>query len=173
MLEIHNFTQNEIDERFLKKIAEGTLRFMAAEKNSPGLLEGKVEISLAFVGEGRMRKLNKIYRGKNKVTDVLSFDNKSVLPYLAKAFPRLKKGEDMFFANPPDGVKRLGEIIICYPYAKKQARRANQSLKKELTMLWILGILHLRGYDHEKDEQRAKEMRKMEEKILKLMNSEQ
>lgn len=173
MLEIHNFTQNEINESFLRKVTEKTLKITAAKKNMPGLLKKETEISLAVVGEGRMRKLNKFYRGKNRATDVLSFDNKSVLPYLAKAFPRLKKGEDMFFANPPDKVKRLGEIVICYPCAKKQARRANNSLEKELTVLLIHGILHLLGYEHAKNVEKAKEMEKMEMEVLKLMNSEQ
>lgn len=166
MLEIHNFTQNEIDESFLKETAEKTLEFVKAEKNTAGLLDKETEISLAIVGEGRIRKLNKIYRGKNRVTDVLSFDNKTVLPYLAKAFPRLKKSADMAFVNPPDGVKRLGEIVICYPYAKKQAKRLGYSLEKEVTILLIHGILHLLGYDHEKDDHEAKEMESVEKKIL-------
>jgi len=169
MLEIHNFTQNEIDTGFLKKTAEKTLEFVKAEKNIAGLLDKETEISLAIVGEGRIRKLNKIYRGKNRVTDVLSFDNKTVLPYLAKAFPRLKKGADMVFINPPDGVKRLGEIVICYPYAKKQARRLGYSLEKEVTILLIHGILHLLGYDHEKNDREAKEMEGVEKKIQDMI----
>ena len=173
ILEIHNFTQNEIDEGFLVKIAEKVLEFMATGENLPGLSEEKTEISLAIVGEGRMRKLNKIYRGKNKVTDVLSFGDKTVLPYLAKAFPRLKKGKDTIFVNPPDGVKRLGEIIICYPYAKKQAKRLGNSLEKELTILLIHGILHLLGYEHEKSAEKAREMEKIETEILKSMSNKQ
>lgn len=169
MLEIHNFTQNEIDESFLNKIAEKTLeRAIAVKKTTSDLLRKKTEISLALVGEGRMRKLNKIYRGKNRVTDVLSFDNKSVLPYLAKAFPRLKRGADMVFIEPPDGIKRLGEIVICYPYAKKQAKRLGNSLEKELTILLIHGILHLLGYDHEKGDCEAKEMESVEKEIFEI-----
>ncbi len=91
-----------------------------------------------------------MYRGKNRVTDVLSFENKSVIPYLAKAFPRLKKNKDIEFIDPPDNIKRLGEIILCFPQAKKQAKRLNHSLEKELTILLIHGTLHLLGYDHEK-----------------------
>ncbi len=170
ILDIHNFTQNEIDEGFLKRISNKTLEFAAAENNVSGLSEEKIEVSLAIVGEGRMRKLNKIYRGKNKVTDVLSFGDKSVLTYLAKAFPRLKKGEDAVFISPPDGVKRLGEIVICYPYAKKQARRLGNSLEKELAILLIHGILHLLGYDHEKSGHEAEKMRKMEKEILGQIN---
>ena len=85
MLEIHNFTQNEIDKKFFQRMADLVLRKTG--------FKGETEISLAIVGDARMRRLNKMYRGKNRVTDVLSFDNKSVLPYLAKAFPRLKPNE--------------------------------------------------------------------------------
>ncbi|MBU1177239.1 MAG: rRNA maturation RNase YbeY [Patescibacteria group bacterium] len=141
MLEIRNFTQNEIDENFFKKITEIVLKEVDAKD--------KTEISLAIVGDGRMRKLNKMYRGKNRVTDVLSFGDKTVIPYLAKAFPRLKKNKDIEFIDPPDNIKRLGEIIICYPQAKKQAKELNHSLEKELTILLIHGMLHLLGYNHE------------------------
>jgi probable rRNA maturation factor len=159
MLEIHNFTQNEIREKFFERVTEAVLKTVG--------IKDKTEISLAIVGDGRMRKLNKMYRGKNRVTDVLAFANRSIIPYLAKAFPRLKRGEDFKFIEPPDGVKRLGEIIICYPRAKKQAKRLGHSLEKELTILLIHGILHLLGYEHEKGGPEAEEMKEMEEKILK------
>jgi probable rRNA maturation factor len=159
MLEIHNFTQNEIDEKMFRQVAEVLLKKVG--------IENKTEISLAIVGDGRMRKLNKMYRGSNRVTDVLAFGDKSVLPYLAKAFPRLKKGRQVEFIEPPDGVKRLGEVIICYPRAKKQAKRLAHSLEKELTILLIHGILHLLGYDHEKGGAAEEEMKKMEAKLLK------
>ncbi|MBU1137057.1 rRNA maturation RNase YbeY [Patescibacteria group bacterium] len=161
MLEIHNFTQNELDEKFLKRVTESVLKAVK--------IKDKAEISLAIVGDGRMRKLNKIYRGKNRVTDVLSFDNRSVIPYLNKAFPRLKKTADEKFIEPLDGIKRLGEVVICYPQVKKQAKRLGNSFLKELTILLIHGILHLLGYDHEKGENEAKKMREMEEKILNLL----
>ena len=85
MLEIHNFTQNKIGEKLFQRVAETVLKVVG--------IKDKTEISLAIVGDGRMRKLNKMYRARNRVTDVLSFANKSVIPYLTKAFPRLKKGE--------------------------------------------------------------------------------
>ena len=160
ILEIHNFTQNEIDEKFFKSIAEKCL------KNTE-VKDKQIEISLAIVGNNRMRRLNKMYRGKNRVTDVLSFGDKSVLQFLQKAFPKLKKNEivEERFVQPPDKIKRLGEVIICYPQAKKQARRLSHSLEEELTILFVHGILHLLGYEHEEDEQREK-MQKLEKKIL-------
>jgi len=162
MLEIHNFTQNKIDEKLFNKVAGTVLDIVG--------IKDRVEISLAIVGDGRMRKLNKIYRGKNRVTDVLSFDNKSVLKYLSKAFPRLEKGKEVEFIEAPDGIKKLGEVILCYPQAKKQARQADHSLELELTTLLVHGLLHLLGYDHEQDEKQAEEMRGMEDKILKTIN---
>ena len=163
ILEIHNFTQNEIDEKMFQRAAETVLKTVG--------LKNKTEISLAIVGDGRMRKLNKMYRGRNRVTDVLAFANKSVIPYLAKAFPRLKKGENVKFIEPPDGVKRLGEVIICYSRAKKQAKRLEHSLEKELTILLIHGILHLLGYQDEKGEKEAREMKEMENKILRALSN--
>ncbi|MBU1292307.1 rRNA maturation RNase YbeY [Patescibacteria group bacterium] len=161
MLEIHNFTQNQIDEIFFQQVADVVLKVVNIDK--------KTEISLAIVGDGRIRKLNKMYRGKNRVTDVLSFQNKTVMPYLAKAFPRMKKGEDMEFIETPDGIKRLGEVIICYSRAKKQAKKAGHSLEKELTILLIHGILHLSGYDHEQNESEAERMEEIERKVLDLI----
>lgn len=166
MLEIHNFTQNEIDEKLFHKAAEAALEIVSKENSALRQAQGRIEISLAIVGNGRMRRLNKMYRKKNRVTDVLAFGNKSVLRYLAKAFPRLKKGEDIKFIEPPDGVKRLGEIIICYPQAKKQAKRLDHSLKKELAILLVHGILHLVGYEHEKGGKSEIEMREMEKRIF-------
>jgi len=159
MLEIYNFTQNEINGKLLKEAAERCLKTIG--------IKNEAEISLAIVGEGRIRKLNKIYRGKNRVTDVLSFDNKSVLPYLRRAFPRTKDSSRDKFIEAPDGVKRLGEIVICYPRAKKQAKAIGHSLEKELVVLLTHGILHLSGYDHEKGEKDAQKMEELEEKIIK------
>lgn len=160
MLEIHNFTQNEIDENLFQKIIK--VIFKKFE------IKDKTEISLAIVGDNRIRRLNKIYRGKNKVTDVLSFGDKSVVPYLKNIGPRTKKENQ--FIEAPDGINRLGEIVICYPRAKKQAKRLNHSLEKELTTLFIHGILHLLGYDHEKNEQEAEKMIKLEKEILSELN---
>ena len=161
MLEIHNFTQNKIDEKFFQRVADVVLEVVNIDK--------KTEISLAIVGDGRIRKLNKMYRGKNRVTDVLSFGDKTVMPYLSKAFPRMKKGEDAEFIEAPDGIKRLGEVIICYPRAKKQAKKGGHSLEKELTILLIHGILHLSGYEHEENEEEAKRMEETERKVLELV----
>ena len=106
------------------------------------------ELSLGIVGDATMKKLNGIYRGKHQVTDVLSFT-------------------DDGRANPTtqhDGL--LGEIIICYPQAARQAKRLRHSTTTEIRLLLTHGFLHLLGYDHERSKKDAAHMRRLEEKIL-------
>ena len=108
-----------------------------------------VEISIAIVGNSAIKKLNKIYRKKNRVTDVLSFSETD--------------GEKYKF-SPASG-KYLGEVIICYPQARKQARLNGKKIDDEIRLLLVHGILHLLGYDHEKPADTRK-MRGLESKIL-------
>lgn len=99
----------------------------------------KKEISIALLSPLEIKKLNKIYRQKNKVTDVLSFNL--------------------------DDEKILGEIVICLEQAKKQAKEKKISLQAELKLLVVHGTLHLLGYDHEVSEVEAERQEK-EEKLL-------
>ena len=143
---IKNFTNQKLNQKYLDKITEKTLENVKFKK--------LVEISLVVIGEKRIRSLNKKYRGIDKVTDVLSFGNDAV--------NKIVKNKTVKFVNPPDGVARLGEVFICYPQVAKQAKRKKHSVKKEMTILLIHGILHLLGYEHkgdyEKSEMKIKEM---------------
>ena len=100
----------------------------------------KQTISLAFVGEKDIKELNKKFRKNNKTTDVLSFD--------------LKGGE------------YLGEVVICPDIVKENAEKNKVSVKNELLKVFIHGILHLCGYEHEKSEKQAKEMEQKEKLYL-------
>ena len=144
MIEINNLTTNEVDNVFLEKIIDKVLK--------QELGDSEYEISIALIGEGRMRAINKRYRGKNKVTDVLSFSEKRI-------------GREKFITHLKD-TSGLGEIVICLREIKKNARRANSSFEEELTRVLIHGILHILGYDHEKNEQEAEKMREKEEHYL-------
>ena len=97
------------------------------------------EVSIAFVDNLAIKKLNKDYRHINKPTDVLSFAE----------FKELRKIKKKSY---------LGEIIISYPYIKKQAKENNKLIYQEIAYMLIHGLLHLIGYDHlnTKDEQRMK-----------------
>jgi len=142
MLEVNNLTSNEIDEERLKDLTQVVLE----EEDEEG------SVSLAIVGENRMRKLNKRYRGKNKVTDVLSFPEQEV-----------QIGD--FKIGPKEETKGLGEIVICLKRVKKNARRNNKEVKEEFTLVLIHGILHLLGYDHQEEDE-AREMERKQKQYL-------
>ncbi len=140
MIEINNLTTTLIEEEILKKVAEKVLE----DENKKN-----IDLSIALVGQRRIRELNKKYRGKNKVTDVLAFPESKVL------LEKFKKG-------PVEKIQGLGEIVICSREIKKNAKRFGLNFEKELARVLIHGILHLLGEDHEKSETRAKKMSEKE-----------
>lgn len=150
MIEINNLTTNPIDEEFLKKVCQKVLK---------GEREENRDLSIALVGQGRIRELNKRYRGKNRVTDVLAFPESKVL---------LEK----FRVGPAQKIKGLGEIVICLREVKKNARGFSSSFEKETARVLIHGILHLLGYNHEKSEEAGKKMKKKEEHYLNLWRNQ-
>ncbi|GAI17313.1 unnamed protein product, partial [marine sediment metagenome] len=81
------------------------------------------------------------YLGRDEPTDVLAF---SAIEEIGTDFPP--------FVMPPDGVLHLSEVIISYPQAVTQAEEHQHSIKKEIAILIIHGILHLLGYEHDKPE---------------------
>ena len=112
----------------------------------------KAEISLILVGDKKIHELNRKYR-MNKPTDVLSF--------------AYWEGKGKGAHENKRGVCLLGDIFISVDTAKRQARGHKHSLKKELTILFIHGLLHLAGFDHGNDAE-EKEMEKWAKKILAL-----
>ena len=102
-------------------------------------LKIKKDFSVILVGDKKIRQLNWQYRKKNKITDVLSFE-----------------GEADF----------LGEVVISLPEAKRQAKKYKLNLKIEMSRLLIHGILHLLGFDHEKNAKEAEKMYALQDKLL-------
>ena len=129
MIEINNLTTTlTVNEAFLKKIS---LKILDEEKYK------NKNLSIALVGEQRIKRINKKYRGKNRATDVLAFPLKSS--------------------------ECLGEIIICLREVKKNARKLQISFQEELIRVLIHGILHLLGYNHENNELEAQKMKVKEQ----------
>lgn len=121
---------------YIKKVLEAGLEYL-------GQPTGQLEVSLSFVDEDEIRELNKEYRDTDKVTDVLSFptvDNpeRGVIDLASHA-------SDL---NPETWLLNLGDIIICLPRAKQQAKEYGHSLKREVAFLSLHSLLHLLGYDH-------------------------
>ena len=114
----------------------------------------ETELGLLIATEERVRQLNRDYRGIDEPTDVLAFS------------AREEVGTDLPpFVQPPDGVLHLGEVIISYPQAAIQAEEHQHSIKKELAILIIHGVLHLLGYEHDKPEL-ERQMRAREGELL-------
>ena len=107
-------------------------------------------VSVALVGEAKIKNLNKKYRGKPGPTDVLSF-------------PAAKAKDD--FISPKTKQVFLGEIIICPRVASRQAKARGHTLARELESLFIHGLLHLFGHEH-KSAKGQKRMAAFEAKIL-------
>jgi rRNA maturation RNase YbeY len=115
--------------------------------------ETSAELGLLFVGDQRMRSLNRRYRGKDRTTDVLAFAmREAVRPQASRLTPDI-----------------LGDVVISTPTAWRQAKEAGWSLDEELVCLVIHGILHLCGYDHERSEKEARRMHRRERMILRSL----
>jgi len=112
---------------------------------------GDVMVSVAFVDDDQIRKLNKEYRDKDKVTDVLSF------PY--------PEGE------VTQSGEVAGEVLVCYAQAKRQAEEVGHSVRDEIIFLLVHGILHVFGYDHLEESDRVV-MFNLQEKILERLGIE-
>ncbi len=113
--------------------------------------ESAAEISVTFVDNEEIRKLNKQYRDKDTETDVLSF-------------PMGENG--VFNSNPSTGAKILGDIVISMERALDQADRYGHSLEREVSYLTAHSMLHLLGYDHEDGGINKVRMREKEETVM-------
>ena len=142
--------EDSLETSWLQSVAEQVL---TAEEASPD-----VELSLVITSQERVRQLNQDYLGKDEPTDVLAFIMFPELPAEGKPVVPL-------FVMPPDGMLHLGEVIISYPQAVIQAEEHGHSVKKEIALLIIHGVLHLLGYDHAEPEP-ERQMRARESEIL-------
>jgi probable rRNA maturation factor len=120
-------------------------------------------LSVAIVGDARVRALNRHYRKKDYATDVLSFPAD---PTDAPAHRR-QVGGPAAEPRQPDGSggargAHLGDIVIARGVARRQARAAGHAERTELRVLALHGLLHLLGYDHEHDDG---EMARLEKRL--------
>ena len=113
--------------------------------------DGAAEVSVRFVDNEEIRKLNKTYRNLDKQTDVLSF-------------PLGENGN--YDINMDTGAKMLGDIVISMEKAVEQAKEYNHPLQREVGFLTVHSMLHLLGYDHETGGIEAVRMREKEETVL-------
>ena len=135
-------TRGKVTAAELRRVARGV---MAAQDVAPD-----VEVEVVLADEATVRDLNRLYRGKDEPTDVLSF--------------AALEGEA--FLAAPDEAPSLGEVVICLPVAEAQAAAAGRVVAGEVAHLLTHGLLHLLGYDHEEDEAESRRMKAREDELL-------
>jgi len=111
--------------------------------------ESNAELHIELIGDHRMQRLNREYRGKNVPTDVLAFSQREA---------------------PGRRSSLLGDVVISVHAALRQANARHHSVDEELAVLLIHGILHLCGYDHERGEPEARRMRRRELILRRLVH---
>ncbi len=97
-------------------------------------------VTLVFMGREEAKSLNEQYRSRCHATDVLSFEG--------------------------DGHRELGDLVICWPILKEQAKKNRLKIQEELVYLLTHGVLHLLGYDHEKNLKEEKIMMRLQNEVF-------
>ncbi len=110
---------------------------------------GPARVGIVVTNDETVRELNRRFRGLDEATDVLSFG--------------LTPAGD--FALPAEEAASLGEVVIAYPTAARQAQEAGRAAETEVAHLLVHGLLHLLGYDHQRSEDELA-MRRREEEVL-------
>ena len=134
-LEINNIAKSPIRDAFFNSVVKKTLK----ESGFKFLKNKNLSISVALVDAKEIKKINKIYRHKNAVTDILSFAEYNNVNELKAAVDN----------SQADGLF-LGELVLCYDYIKEYAEKRKIKLDQELANAVSHGILHLLGFKHGK-----------------------
>jgi probable rRNA maturation factor len=149
----------DVEHTMLVTVVEEFERFVEIEdlhRIGAGVLTAeevsKAELGVLVTDDEAIRRLNMEYAGEDASTDVLAFS--------------LREGEEFV---SPDEVLRLGEVIISYPTASRQAAEAGRLVDAEIAHLLVHGILHLLGYDHAESEDERR-MRAREEELLAVQH---
>lgn len=120
-LEINNQVKAPFSKKYFEEVILETIKLSKIR------FSGNLDLSLAIVSEAEIKRVNRIYRKKNEVTDIISFSD-------------YKKGKKDVFS----------ELIVCYNYIKKSSKISGESLKKEMAYVVSHGILHCFGFRHSK-----------------------
>lgn len=115
--------------------------------------KSRASLEIQLVGDRRIRTLNREFRHKDSVTDVLSFPMDAQRPALG--LPWI-----------------LGEIVICYPEARRQAQQSKRDFSFQIVRLALHGLVHLLGYDHELSDADRKVFERLETKYLHYLSQQ-
>lgn len=160
----------QVDEPFADEVDRASL--VAAVRATLQQQEvTRAALTLVVTDDAEVQRLNRTYRGVDEPTDVLSFAEQDTdLPPDAAGTARTAQ-----LVLPPELTAQqalyLGDIIIAYPYTKRQAERNERRLLAELRLLTIHGTLHLLGHDHATPAEKA-EMWAIQNSVLVVLGEE-
>lgn len=144
-----------------KKLAEQVVLAALKEVRFPC----EAEVSLLLVSTKEIQEINHEYREVDHPTDVLSFP--MIAYHKPGDFSVLKEDKNHF--NPETGEAILGDIVLCVPIIKEQAKAYGHSEMREYAFLILHSMLHLFGYDHMTEEE-SEVMEKKQTKLLDKLN---
>lgn len=150
-----SWLKNEIEiESICYKLAEAVFTEVEFSKKVK-----HIEFSAIFTNNKSIQELNKDYRNKDKPTNVLSFPAEEIDP------------ENFDEVEVFDGYLMLGDIFLAYETIIEEAKNLDKDFKSHFSHLFIHGLLHLLGYNHEDDDE-AQIMEQLEVKILSIFDIE-
>lgn len=137
----------------MQQAAEEAFRTEFAGEIDAEDLDNEPEIDVTIVDDNTILELNREYREKDSVTDVLSF-------------PQFEGHGDLLDDLRNDEASTLiGDVVICFEQAERQADEYDTGITREMLYLFVHSVMHLFGYDHMEDDEKAV-MRKREEEVL-------
>ncbi len=163
VVEVVNGTRTAVDEELVARLVAKVLEAEGVRG---------AEVAVTFVGEARIRSLNREHRGRDEVTDVLSFPLEEWdSPAAGAASPPSDRGDvaEAVVAGTGGPPLLLGDIVICARRALEQARGDDLPPSLEVAVLLVHGTLHLLGHDHETD---AGQMALRQAELLELVDWE-
>ena len=166
---IINFNKRLFNKKYIEKIS-------SAYDEALKILKVKckdLEVNISFVSKSEIKELNDEFRQKDAVTDVLSFPNllepgRTNMQLITDKLDKITFASEI---NPENGTIFVGDICICKSVVFKQAKEYGNTKLREIVYMAVHGLLHLLGYDHMTDDDKAV-MREMEEKIMKKVHLE-
>ena len=147
------FSTEVENEDELRALVEKCARNVLSREN----VDFPAEIDITVVDADTIREMNAEYRSKDSVTDVLSFP----MYEFYNGEPREELDEE-----PDTGCVMLGDMILCYTRACEQAKEFGHSAARECGYLTTHSMLHLLGYDHERNDEDTRLMRSKEEEYM-------
>lgn len=137
----------------MQQAAEEAFRTEFAGEMDADSLENEPEVGVTIVDDNTILELNREYREKDSVTDVLSF-------------PQFEGHDELLADLRNDEASTLiGDVVICYEQAERQADEYDTGITREILYLFVHSVMHLFGYDHMEEDEKAV-MRKREEEVL-------